>query len=55
MGYYSFGGWKNSIFGEYHAHGPEAARFYTRMKAITERWPHQDESVEASMSFPTHD
>ena len=55
VGYYSFGGWKNSIFGEYHAHGPEAARFYTRMKAITERWPHQDEAVEASMSFPTHD
>lgn len=55
VGYYSFGGWKNSIFGEYHAHGPEAARFYTRMKAITERWPHQDEAVEASMSFPTHE
>ncbi|UYG17538.1 CoA-acylating methylmalonate-semialdehyde dehydrogenase [Brachybacterium huguangmaarense] len=55
VGYYSFGGWKDSLFGEYHAHGPEAVRFYTRAKAITERWPRQDEAVEASMSFPTHD
>ena len=55
VGYYSFGGWKDSLFGEYHAHGPEAVRFYTRQKAITTRWPHQDEHLESSMSFPTHD
>ncbi|WP_347306809.1 CoA-acylating methylmalonate-semialdehyde dehydrogenase [Corynebacterium sp. SA-MJD20WY100] len=53
-GYYSFGGWKDSLFGEYHAHGPEAVNFYTRQKAITTRWPHQDEHVEASMNFPTN-
>ncbi|MDO5661075.1 MAG: CoA-acylating methylmalonate-semialdehyde dehydrogenase [Brachybacterium sp.] len=55
VGYYSFGGWKDSLFGEHHAHGPEAVRFYTRQKAITTRWPHQDEHLESSMSFPTHD
>lgn len=55
VGYYSFGGWKDSLFGEHHAHGPEAIGFYTRQKAITTRWPSQNESVESSMSFPTHD
>lgn len=55
VGYYSFGGWKDSLFGEHHAHGPEAVSFYTRQKAITTRWPHQDEHLESSMSFPTHD
>ncbi len=37
VGYYSFGGWKDSLFGDHHAHGPEAVRFYTRAKAITTR------------------
>ena len=55
VGYYSFGGWKDSLFGEHHAHGPEAVSFYTRQKAITTRWPAQNETVEASMSFPTHE
>ncbi|GAB4097581.1 CoA-acylating methylmalonate-semialdehyde dehydrogenase [Brachybacterium horti] len=55
VGYYSFGGWKDSLFGEHHAHGPEAVGFYTRQKAITTRWPAQNETVESSMSFPTHD
>jgi len=55
VGYYSFGGWKNSLFGDHHAHGPEAVRFYTRAKAITTRWPHQDQrSVSASLNFPGH-
>ena len=54
VGYSSFGGWKDSLFGEHHAHGPEAVGFYTRQKAMTTRWPHQDEHVETSMSFPTH-
>ena len=36
------------------AHGPEAVGFYTRQKAMTTRWPHQDEHVETSMSFPTN-
>ncbi|ATG50480.1 methylmalonate-semialdehyde dehydrogenase (CoA acylating) [Brachybacterium vulturis] len=55
VGYYSFGGWNDSLFGEHHAHGPEGVSFYTRQKAVTTRWPAQNESVESSMSFPTHD
>ncbi|WP_193105493.1 CoA-acylating methylmalonate-semialdehyde dehydrogenase [Brachybacterium sp. FME24] len=55
VGYYSFGGWKDSLFGEHHAHGPEGLSFYTKQKAVTTRWPAQNETVEASMSFPTHD
>jgi malonate-semialdehyde dehydrogenase (acetylating)/methylmalonate-semialdehyde dehydrogenase len=55
VGYYSFGGWKDSMFGEHHAHGPEALHFYTRQKAITTRWPEPDVHAQSSMSFPTHD
>ncbi|MGO2360082.1 MAG: CoA-acylating methylmalonate-semialdehyde dehydrogenase [Brachybacterium tyrofermentans] len=55
VGYYSFGGWKDSLFGEHHAHGPEGLSFYTKQKAVTTRWPSQNETVDASMSFPTHD
>jgi malonate-semialdehyde dehydrogenase (acetylating)/methylmalonate-semialdehyde dehydrogenase len=39
MAFYSFGGWKDSLFGDHHIHGPEGVRFYTRGKAITSRWP----------------
>ncbi|MFP4635721.1 MAG: CoA-acylating methylmalonate-semialdehyde dehydrogenase [Nitriliruptoraceae bacterium] len=39
MAYYSFGGWKDSLFGDTHVHGPEGVRFYTRGKAVTARWP----------------
>jgi malonate-semialdehyde dehydrogenase (acetylating)/methylmalonate-semialdehyde dehydrogenase len=39
MAFHSFGGWKRSLFGDHHAHGPEAVRFYTRTKAVTQRWP----------------
>ncbi|WP_026988413.1 CoA-acylating methylmalonate-semialdehyde dehydrogenase [Fodinicurvata fenggangensis] len=39
MAFFSFGGWKRSLFGDHHAHGPEGVRFYTRMKTITSRWP----------------
>ena len=39
MAFHSFGGWKNSLFGDTHMHGPEGVRFYTRQKAITSRWP----------------
>ncbi len=42
VAYYSFGGWKNSLFGDLHVHGTESVKFYTRTKAITTRWPHQD-------------
>ncbi len=42
VAYYSFGGWKNSLFGDLHVHGTEGVKFYTRTKAVTTRWPHQD-------------
>ena len=39
MAYYSFGGWKDSLFGDSHAHGTEGVHFFTRSKAVTRRWP----------------
>ncbi len=39
MAFHSFGGWKNSLFGDHHIYGPEGVRFYTRYKAVTQRWP----------------
>jgi len=39
LAYHSFGGWKRSLFGDHHIHGPEGVRFYTRMKSVTARWP----------------
>ena len=39
VAYYSFGGWKNSLFGDRHIYGPEGIDFYTRTKAVTSRWP----------------
>jgi len=39
MAFHSFGGWKQSLFGDHHIYGPEGVRFYTRYKAITQRWP----------------
>jgi len=39
MAFHSFGGWKASLFGDHHVHGPEGVRFYTRLKTITSRWP----------------
>jgi malonate-semialdehyde dehydrogenase (acetylating)/methylmalonate-semialdehyde dehydrogenase len=55
MAFYSFGGWKDSLFGDHHVHGPEGVRFYTRGKAITSRWPAtQATAADAgSMHFPT--
>ncbi|TIH06853.1 CoA-acylating methylmalonate-semialdehyde dehydrogenase [Pseudomonas leptonychotis] len=51
VAYHSFGGWKRSLFGDLHAYGPDAVRFYTRRKTITQRWPSASirESVEFSM------
>ncbi|ONI82370.1 methylmalonate-semialdehyde dehydrogenase (CoA acylating) [Saccharothrix sp. ALI-22-I] len=51
MAYYSFGGWKDSLFGDTHVHGAEGVRFYTRAKAITARWPRQHG---IDLGFPTH-
>lgn len=39
MAFHSFGGWKRSLFGPLHVHGPDGVRFYTRLKTITARWP----------------
>ncbi|HQZ81329.1 MAG TPA: aldehyde dehydrogenase family protein, partial [Steroidobacteraceae bacterium] len=39
MAFHSFGGWKRSLFGDTHVHGPEGVRFYTRLKTVTARWP----------------
>ncbi len=39
VGYHSFGGWKQSLFGSHHIYGPDSIHFYTRLKAVTSRWP----------------
>jgi malonate-semialdehyde dehydrogenase (acetylating)/methylmalonate-semialdehyde dehydrogenase len=52
MAFYSFGGWKGSLFGDMHVHGPEGVRFYTRQKTVTTRWPDRP-SAGASLHFPT--
>jgi len=39
MAFHSFGGWKRSLFGDQHMHGPEGVRFYTKLKTVTSRWP----------------
>jgi malonate-semialdehyde dehydrogenase (acetylating)/methylmalonate-semialdehyde dehydrogenase len=52
MAFYSFGGWKDSLFGDTHVHGLEGVRFYTRAKAVTSRWP-VDRAPEGGMQFPT--
>jgi len=53
MAFYSFGGWKDSLFGDKHIHGPEGVSFYTRAKVVTTRWPHVDHASDASFHFPT--
>ena len=52
MAFFSFGGWKASLFGDMHMHGPEGVRFYTRQKTITTRWPDKP-STGAALHFPT--
>jgi malonate-semialdehyde dehydrogenase (acetylating)/methylmalonate-semialdehyde dehydrogenase len=51
MAYHSFGGWKDSLFGEHHIHGADGVRFYTRGKVVTARWP--DTHDDASLDMPT--
>jgi malonate-semialdehyde dehydrogenase (acetylating)/methylmalonate-semialdehyde dehydrogenase len=56
MAFYSFGGWKDSLFGDHHIHGPEGIRFYTRAKAITTRWPQDAQDPthhQGHLHFPT--
>jgi malonate-semialdehyde dehydrogenase (acetylating) / methylmalonate-semialdehyde dehydrogenase len=53
MAFYSFGGWKASLFGDTHVHGPEGVAFYTRAKVVTSRWPlPAGEPVRAHLHFP---
>ena len=51
VGYHSFGGWKNSLFGDSHMYGPEGVHFFTKAKAITVRWPDPAEST-VDLGFP---
>jgi malonate-semialdehyde dehydrogenase (acetylating)/methylmalonate-semialdehyde dehydrogenase len=51
MAYYSFGGWKSSLFGDTHMHGTEGVQFYTRGKAVTSRWPEPGPGS-VSLRFP---
>ncbi len=53
IAYYSFGGWRNSLFGDQHVHGPEGVRFYTRGKVVTTRWPHEGAIPAAGFNMPT--
>jgi malonate-semialdehyde dehydrogenase (acetylating)/methylmalonate-semialdehyde dehydrogenase len=51
VAYYSFGGWKNSLFGDSHIYGPEGINFYTRGKVVTSRWPDPATS-KVDLGFP---
>jgi malonate-semialdehyde dehydrogenase (acetylating)/methylmalonate-semialdehyde dehydrogenase len=52
MSFHSFGGWKRSLFGPLHVHGPDGVRFYTRLKTVTARWPTTDREA-AQFVMPT--
>jgi malonate-semialdehyde dehydrogenase (acetylating)/methylmalonate-semialdehyde dehydrogenase len=52
MAFFSFGGWKSSLFGDSNVHGEEGVRFYTRLKTVTARWP--EEATGADLGFPTN-
>jgi malonate-semialdehyde dehydrogenase (acetylating)/methylmalonate-semialdehyde dehydrogenase len=51
VSYYSFGGWKSSLFGDLHMYGPDGIQFYTRSKVVTSRWPDPATS-EINLGFP---
>jgi malonate-semialdehyde dehydrogenase (acetylating)/methylmalonate-semialdehyde dehydrogenase len=51
VAYYSFGGWKGSLFGDLHMYGPEGVQFYTRGKVVTSRWPNPGSS-KVDLGFP---
>jgi len=53
VAYHSFGGWKRSLFGDLHAYGPDAVRFYTKRKTVTQRWPSAGIREGAEFSMPT--
>jgi malonate-semialdehyde dehydrogenase (acetylating)/methylmalonate-semialdehyde dehydrogenase len=49
----SFGGWKRSLFGDLYVYGPDAVRFYTRRKTMTQRWPATSQADKARYAFPS--
>jgi malonate-semialdehyde dehydrogenase (acetylating)/methylmalonate-semialdehyde dehydrogenase len=51
IAYYSFGGWKSSLFGDLHMYGPEGVQFYTRAKVVTSRWP-DPKTSKVDLGFP---
>ena len=51
VGYYSFGGWKHSLFGDTHMYGPDGVHFYTKQKVVTARWPDPGSSA-VDLGFP---
>ncbi len=53
VAYHSFGGWKRSLFGDLSAYGPDAVRFYTQRKTITQRWPASHVREGVAFSFPS--
>jgi malonate-semialdehyde dehydrogenase (acetylating)/methylmalonate-semialdehyde dehydrogenase len=53
VGYYSFGGWGDSLFGDTHLYGPDGFHFYTRLKVVTSRWPDDQPLAGVSLAFPT--
>jgi malonate-semialdehyde dehydrogenase (acetylating)/methylmalonate-semialdehyde dehydrogenase len=53
MAYHSFGGWKASLFGDLHMHGPDGVKFYTRGKVVTTRWPDPATHTGVNLGFPT--
>lgn len=54
VAYHSFGGWKRSLFGDLHAYGPDAIRFYTKRKTVTQRWPSAGIREGAQFTFPSN-
>ena len=54
VAYHSFGGWKNSLFGDKNIYGEEGVAFYTRGKVVTSRWPEPTHASEASYAFPSN-
>jgi malonate-semialdehyde dehydrogenase (acetylating)/methylmalonate-semialdehyde dehydrogenase len=53
MAFFSFGGWKQSLFGDLAVHGPEGIAFYTRRKVVTTRWPASEEETRSTLAMPT--
>jgi malonate-semialdehyde dehydrogenase (acetylating)/methylmalonate-semialdehyde dehydrogenase len=54
MAFHSFGGWKESLFGDHAVHGTEGVHFYTRLKTVTSRWPSAQPASASAFVMPTH-